>query len=64
MPTAAASESRAGHGRLRQRWPEYVKGMPAMRLADQIDHGAIARVQLVEAELADFLANIGYTEVP
>ncbi len=49
---------------LRQRWPEYVKGMPAMRLADQIDHGAIARVQLVEAELADFLANIGYTEVP
>jgi hypothetical protein len=38
---------------LRQRWPQYVKGMPAMRLADQIDHGAIARVQLVEAELAE-----------
>ena len=45
---------------LRQRWPEYVKGMPALRLADQIDHGAIERVRHVEAELADFLAGIGY----
>lgn len=45
---------------LRQRWPEYVKGMPALRLADQIDHGAIERVLAVEAELAAFLAGIGY----
>jgi hypothetical protein len=46
---------------LRHRWPEYVKGMPALRLADQIDDGAIQRARAVEAELAGFLADIGYT---
>jgi hypothetical protein len=49
---------------LQQRWPEYVKGMPALRLADQIDHAALQRVLQVEAELAGFLANIGYTDDP
>jgi len=46
---------------LRQRWPEYVKGMPALRLADRIDHGAILRARQAEAELAGFLSDIGYT---
>ncbi len=49
---------------LRQRWPDYVKGMPALRLADQIDHAAIERVLQVEAELAGFCASIGYTVGP
>lgn len=46
---------------LRQRWPEYVKGMPALRLADRIDHGAILRARQAEAELAGFLSDIGFT---
>ena len=46
---------------LQQRWPEYVKGMPALRPSDRIDHAALQRVLEVEAELAAFLANIGYT---
>jgi len=36
--------------------------MPALRLADQIDHGALQRVLQVEAELAAFLADIGYRD--
>jgi len=36
--------------------------MPAIRLADQIDHAALQRALPVELELAAFLANIGYTE--
>ena len=47
---------------LRQRWPEYGKGMPALRLADRIDAGAIQRALQVEIELAGFLADIGYTD--
>jgi hypothetical protein len=47
---------------LRRRWPEYVKGIPALRLADQIDDEAILRARAVEAELAGFLADIGYTD--
>ena len=46
---------------LRQRWSEYVKGMPALRLADRIDHAAIQRALQIEPELASFLASIGYT---
>lgn len=46
---------------LQHRWPEYVKGMPALRLADRIDHAALQRALDVEAELAAFLAKIGYT---
>lgn len=45
---------------LRQRWPEYTKGMPALRLADWIDAAAVQRALRVEAELAAFLAEIGY----
>ena len=48
---------------LRQRWPEYAKGLPALRLGDRINDEAIQRVLQVEAELAGFLADIGYTEV-
>jgi hypothetical protein len=48
---------------LRQRWPDYTKGMPALRLGDRIDDEAIQRVLQVEAELAGFLADIGYTDV-
>jgi hypothetical protein len=47
---------------LRQHWPDYAKGMPAIRLADQIDHAALRRVLQVEPELAAFLADIGYTD--
>ena len=49
---------------LRQRWPEYVKGMPALRLADRIDHDAILRALQVEAELGGFLSDIGYSDAP
>jgi hypothetical protein len=49
---------------LRQRWPEYVKGMPALRLADRIDASAIRRVFAVEAELAAFLSELGYALAP
>jgi len=35
--------------------------MSALRLADRIDHAALQRVPEVEAELAAFLVNIGYT---
>jgi hypothetical protein len=49
---------------LRQRWPEYVKGMPALRLADRIDDAAIRRALQVETELAGFLADIGYAHGP
>lgn len=45
---------------LRQHWPDYAKGMPAIRLADQIDHAALQRVLQVEPELAAFLDDIGY----
>jgi hypothetical protein len=46
---------------LRQRWAEYVKGMPALKLADRIDDAAIRRALHVEADLAAFLADIGYS---
>lgn len=46
---------------LRQHWPEYAKGMSALRLAERIDHAAIQRALQVEAELAGFLLDIGYT---
>jgi len=49
---------------LRQRWPEYVKGMPAFRLADRIDNAAIRRALQVETELAGFLADLGYAQGP
>jgi hypothetical protein len=49
---------------LRQRWPEYVKGMPALRLADRIDDSAIRRVFAVETELAAFLSELGYALAP
>jgi hypothetical protein len=49
---------------LRQRWPEYVKGMPAFRLADRIDDAAIRRALQVETELAGFLADLGYAQGP
>jgi len=49
---------------LRQRWPEYVKGMPALRLADRIDDAAIRRALQVERELAEFFADLGYAQGP
>jgi len=45
---------------LRQRWPDYVKGMPAVRLEAKIGHTEIGRVITVEPALAEFLAAIGY----
>jgi RloB-like protein len=49
---------------LRQRWPDYTKGMPALKLTDWIDQAAIRRAAQVEAELAAFLADIGYALGP
>jgi hypothetical protein len=49
---------------LRQRWPEYTKGMPALKLSDRIDQAAIRRAVQVETELAAFLADIGYALGP
>jgi hypothetical protein len=49
---------------LRQHWPEYVKGMPALRLADRINDVAIRRALQVETELAGFLADLGYAHGP
>jgi hypothetical protein len=54
--------SQQAFAELRRHWPEYVKGMPAIRLADRIDHEAILRALKVEAELAGFLSNIGYSD--
>ncbi|MDB6014900.1 MAG: hypothetical protein JWL65_7150 [Gammaproteobacteria bacterium] len=45
---------------LRRRWPDYVKGMPAARLATKISHAQIVQMLEVEQELASFLADIGY----
>lgn len=47
---------------LSQAWPGYRKGMPAARLAERIDHGAIARAAAVEAALAGLLTTIGFIE--
>jgi hypothetical protein len=60
--TAAGNPPQQALTELRRRWPEYVKGIPALRLADQIDDEAILRARAVEAELAGFLADIGYTD--
>lgn len=46
---------------LLRRWPEYVKGMPAAKLAERIGHAEVQRVLTVESELAGFLAEVGYT---
>jgi len=44
---------------LKRIWPDYYKGMPATQLATRIDIAAIRRVCAVEAQFADFLADIG-----
>ena len=44
---------------LRQRWPDYRKPMPAIRLATRIDQSAFERIRRVEPELARLLDVIG-----
>ena len=46
---------------LRQRWPDYAKGLPAARLEQRIGHTELSRIITVEPALADFLTGIGYT---
>ncbi len=45
---------------LSQRWPEYQKGMAAMRLADRIDLSGARRVAQGDAALAALLTAIGF----
>jgi hypothetical protein len=45
---------------LRQQWPEYAKGMPAVRLELKIGRAEVRRIIAVETRLAEFLAEIGY----
>lgn len=47
---------------LMQRWPDYRKPMPAVRLGERIDLDALRRVQPVEADLAAFLIAIHLLE--
>jgi hypothetical protein len=52
-PTIAIAE-------LVRRWPEYVKGMSAMRLAEWLSEREVRQALQVEAELACFLYDIGF----
>ncbi len=45
---------------LTRRWPEYVKGLPAMRLAQRIGEKEVMQALQVELELAAFLTDIGF----
>jgi hypothetical protein len=45
---------------LERHWPGYVKGLPALRLADRVDAAAVRQAAAVEPELADFLTAIGF----
>ncbi|MER2263819.1 hypothetical protein [Methylobacterium oxalidis] len=44
---------------LRRRWPEYRKGLPALRLAEQVDAAAVLRAARMHEALAAFLGEIG-----
>ncbi|MDR3753163.1 MAG: hypothetical protein P4K93_05430 [Terracidiphilus sp.] len=44
---------------LKRIWPEYRKGMPAIELATWIHAQALRRAATVEADMRDFLAQIG-----
>lgn len=46
---------------LTQRWPDYKKGMAAVRLAERIDLAGARRVAQNDAALAALLAAIGFT---
>lgn len=52
------STSIAGQ-QLAARWPTYRKAMPAARLAERLNHAAIARAAAVEVELAELFRVIG-----
>jgi hypothetical protein len=43
-----------------RRWPDYVKGLSAMRLALRIGDDDVRRAVQVEPELAAFLAELGF----
>jgi RloB-like protein len=45
---------------LERHWPGYVKGLPAIRLAERIDAAAVRQAAAVEPELAAFLRTIGF----
>ena len=54
-PSAARAEAT-----LRQKWPDYTKGVSARRLAAQLRPEDLRRALRVEAELAAFLAALGF----
>lgn len=45
---------------LRQQWPSYDKGLPAMRLGEKIGEAELQRIKTIECELAAFLQTIGF----
>lgn len=45
---------------LRRRWPDYEKGMPAVRLATCLGREAVLRAASVDGELCAFLDRIGF----
>jgi hypothetical protein len=56
------SHSRRVHGIIgaERHWLGYVKGLPAVRLANRIDAAAVRQAAAVEPGLADFLTAIGF----
>ena len=46
---------------LRQRWPDYGKGMAAAQLARRLDVAAVRRAAAVEPTFAEFVSTIGLT---
>jgi hypothetical protein len=46
--------------RLTRHWPNYVKGLSAIKLAQRIDASAVRQAALVEPELHEFLDEIGF----
>jgi hypothetical protein len=45
---------------LRRVWPEYEKGMPALRLAGKLALEQLRQACAVEPELAKFLRRVGF----
>ncbi|MDR7038379.1 hypothetical protein J2X36_003143 [Methylobacterium sp. BE186] len=56
-----SSTERALH-ELARRWPDYRKGIPAVRLAERFDEAAVLRAALGNEALTCFLAEIGFAE--
>ena len=59
--TLRPATAAAVHARLRRHWPDYAKPMSANDLAARLDATSLRRAIRVEAELAVFLRDLGFT---